>query len=286
MQNRAFLLAIHERALALSRAFLRTEAELLEAINEVDRNRVFETLGLTSTYAYCVQILGLSEGATFYFISVARKSRVVPELALAIGQGDLTVSKAARVVSVLTPENQEDLIEKASTMTKNEIEKEVAKIAPEKRKRAQIKPVGDNRERLTVELSGEYMDKLKRVRELESQRTSKAASLEESIERVLDAYLEKNDPVEKADRAKPRPSKAKSSRKLDAKTKNEVMKRDRGECQEMVNGVQCRSQRWIDIHHINEVQSGGTNEVDNLVTLCRCHHRIRHVKEHSAAQKL
>jgi 5-methylcytosine-specific restriction endonuclease McrA len=280
MQNRAFQASLHERALLLAKTFLRVEADLLDAINDVDLNRVFESFGLTSTYAYCTKILELSEGATFYFISVARKSREVPELALAIEQGDLTVSKAARVVAVLTPENQEELIEKASTMTKNEIEKEVARRAPEKKRRARLKAVGENRERLTIELTNKCIEKLKRVRELESQRTSKASSLEDAIEKALYAYLQKHDPVKKAERSKMNPSKAKPSRKLDAKTKHEVMKRDQHECQERVSGEKCRQARWLDVHHIIEVQNGGTSELSNLITLCRCHHRLRH--KHSA----
>ena len=279
MQNRAFQLSIDERAISCARTFLRVEVDLLAAINEVDVNRVYELFRLTSTYSYCTQRLGLSEGAAYYFITVARKTREVPELALAIEQGELTVSKAARVASVLTPENQEELIAKAATLTKNEIEKEVAKIAPEKAKRAQMKPVGENRERLTVELSDVCVAKLKRVRELESQRTSRAAKIDESLERALDAYLERNDPVKKAERSALKESKAKASRKLDARTKHQVMQRDRGECQEIIGGEKCRSQRWVDVHHITHVQDGGTNDLENLVTLCRCHHRQRHRAE-------
>jgi HNH endonuclease len=276
MQNRAVHLSIHERALSLAQTFLGVEAELLKAINEVDLQRVYESFHLTSTFAYCLKILGLSEGATSYFITVARKMRDVPELGLAIEQGELSVSKAARVVSVLTTENQEELLGKASKMTKNEIEKEVARLAPGKRKRATMRSVGEDRQRVTAELSSSYAGKLKRVQDLESQRKSKVVAIETAIESALDAYLEKYDPLKKAERSRMKPSKAKPSRKLDATTQHAVMKRDHAECQEIVDGEKCCQKRWIDVHHIIEVQNGGTNELSNLITLCRGHHRLRH----------
>ena len=39
-----------------------------------------------------------------------------------------------------------------------------------------------------------------------------------------------------------------------------------------------RRARWSDIHHIKHREHGGTHELENLVTLCRFHHRYVHRK--------
>ena len=40
-----------------------------------------------------------------------------------------------------------------------------------------------------------------------------------------------------------------------------------------------RTASWCDIHHIREWQSGGQTRLDNLVMLCRAHHRLLHHSE-------
>jgi hypothetical protein len=39
-----------------------------------------------------------------------------------------------------------------------------------------------------------------------------------------------------------------------------------------------RSSRWTDIHHMKHREHGGTHEIENLVELCRFHHRYTHRK--------
>ena len=49
--------------------------------------------------------------------------------------------------------------------------------------------------------------------------------------------------------------------------KTKVFERDGNRC------IKCRTQKWLEIHHITPVYSGGTNDENNLVTLCSlCHH--------------
>lgn len=38
----------------------------------------------------------------------------------------------------------------------------------------------------------------------------------------------------------------------------------------------CAAQRWLDVHHITHWSKGGKTDPDNLVTLCRKHHREHH----------
>ena len=42
----------------------------------------------------------------------------------------------------------------------------------------------------------------------------------------------------------------------------------------------CNQQRWTDAHHIHHWADGGETSLDNLVTLCRYHHRALHRDEY------
>lgn len=64
---------------------------------------------------------------------------------------------------------------------------------------------------------------------------------------------------------------------LSALTKHTVNLRDRNRCTERNNkGDRCTETRWLDVHHVTEVASGGDNSVENLRTVCRWHHRKIH----------
>ena len=60
-------------------------------------------------------------------------------------------------------------------------------------------------------------------------------------------------------------------------TEYQVRLRDLNQCQApKPGGGICGSQRWIDLHHKTPVSQGGTNTKENLITLCKAHHRLLH----------
>ena len=59
--------------------------------------------------------------------------------------------------------------------------------------------------------------------------------------------------------------------------KHAVISRDGGRCTFRDHeGKRCNSDRYLDTHHILEVQHGGTNDPENLATLCAFHHDLVH----------
>jgi 5-methylcytosine-specific restriction endonuclease McrA len=99
------------------------------------------------------------------------------------------------------------------------------------------------------------------------------------LEELLDVYLEKKDPVKKAERTylrQVRPSTAVKT--MPAKVKHQVNLRDRGKCQ----APGCENDRYVEIHHIVPRAQGGPHTLENLTTLCSAHHRITHLEDHNA----
>ncbi|MBT4760923.1 MAG: HNH endonuclease [Bdellovibrionaceae bacterium] len=65
---------------------------------------------------------------------------------------------------------------------------------------------------------------------------------------------------------------------LPAHLKHEVYLRDHGTCQHHdLDGKPCHERSWLDIHHMQSVSQGGTNQLSNMVLLCRGHHISEHM---------
>jgi 5-methylcytosine-specific restriction endonuclease McrA len=182
---------------------------------------------------------------------------------------------------------QEKWVNKAVELPQKKLEEQVASIAPETKIREGVKPVTENLSQLKMGISKKLEEKLKRVQDLESQRTRRAVKLSETLETLVDLYLEKKDPVKKAERVLNRDAdacvarhadqvKQPDTRSIPAKIKHQVQLRDGGQCTHTHDGKRCESRRWLDVHHIILRSQGGTNALENLITFCSAHHRMEH----------
>src|SRR5262249_51979322 len=104
-------------------------------------------------------------------------------------------------------------------------------------------------------------------------------------------YLEKEDPLAKAQRASEKAKKP-VMKKPDAKlqfpgtvtrkpipagVKHAVILRDGGQCRAVLpGGKRCPSKRWLDVHHVQFKSRGGPDTQENLQLLCSSHHHALH----------
>lgn len=204
---------IHERALEKARVLKKAHAELLAAVIEVDISRLYVKFQLNSTFSYCTKILGLSEDVTCTLTRLARVSSVVPELKMAIDEGGLNISNARHIAAILTPENKSEWLEKAKILPQKKLQYEVAKSFPQQAVQERAKFIAADRIKLEMGLNAKMMEDFRRAQDLVSQKLKGAASLEVTMEELLQFFLERNDPLVKAKRAlnKPSPVKAKVS---------------------------------------------------------------------------
>src|SRR5574338_182735 len=266
-----FCMMLHQKALELAKCWKQTEAELVAVLIAMKREDAFVALGFQGVFTYCQKALGLSDAQSYYFQSVVRTSLVVPKLEKAVTTGELSVSQARRIAPVLTPSNASTWIEKAKELPQRELEKAVASVNPNAKPVERMKPVSAEQVKVTVTVSPKVAEMLRRIQDLESQRTQKAATLDETLEAMAEHYLERKDPVRKAERAKPKDSfPQESTRAIPAAIQHAVVRRDKNRC------VECGASRWLEIHHTKPLAEGGLTTPENLVTLCSAHHRHRH----------
>ena len=168
----------------------------------------------------------------------------------------------------MTEATQAEWIERARTLTKAGLERAVAEASPEVARREVVRAVRGNRFEMLVNVDADAMAQLRRAQDLVSQSTQQVASLEVTIGVITEFYLEKKDPVRRAERMAGRPN---------AAAKNAVLLRDRGLCQMIKDsGEACRSSRFTNIHHRVPWALGGSDEPGNLITLCAPCHRLWH----------
>ncbi len=105
----------------------RAEADIVAHIAEVEERRLFARQAFPSMFAYCMDVLHLSEAEAYLRISAARASRKHPILLTMLADGRLHLTLLA---PHLTCENRERLLERATHRSKRQIEELIAAIAP------------------------------------------------------------------------------------------------------------------------------------------------------------
>jgi 5-methylcytosine-specific restriction endonuclease McrA len=278
---------IHDRALTAAKVFKNSASDLIDIIDEVDKTSAFLEKGLTSTHAYCIGFLRLSEPDTCNFIPIARKSREVPEIKEAIKNDIIPVTKAKKITSVITQENKAHWLELAQTLPKRLLEKEVAKVNPKEAVPEKIKYISEDRLKLETSLSEENAKILNRAQELLSQKLKRHVTIKEVLGVVLKDFVDREDPVNKAKRAEKRkvqvPGPVEKEKipyeryPVKQSLKHRVNLRDNAQCTHInQNGQRCLERKWLHVHHVIPISHGGQNELSNLKTLCSGHHKMLH----------
>lgn len=297
---------MHKKILDLLREHRKTEWEIIRHLIEFDRRRLWQDFGCTSLFDYALKKLDMTESIAVAFIGVARKTRTVPALREELRTQALSVSKASRVVSILTNENADEILEIARTKSKREIEIEIAIRNPEAARRDRVRPISKDKVRLEVTVSN--FAEVERAQSLLCQRFGRHLTLSEVVEFLATDYVKRNDPVQKARRAKgrgaakrvrlrevsaqeevvetsiesasePCPGKVDAGEVIPLAVKNMVYEKAGGRCEFHVKGERCAQDKWVEVHHIRPRSQGGTNDLGNLILLCGAHHDLLHQLE-------
>src|SRR5476651_1731273 len=97
-------------------------AEELAHLAELEDRMLHLDLGFPSLFAYCVEALGMSEGAAGRRVAAARVCRRFPEAFERVARGDLHLSGLCALSPHLKPENTSELFESCRRKTRRQIE--------------------------------------------------------------------------------------------------------------------------------------------------------------------
>ncbi|MEA2113543.1 MAG: HNH endonuclease signature motif containing protein [Patescibacteria group bacterium] len=216
--NFAELDHLHKHYKMVAVRYRKTQGELLDCTQKADEEKLYLYKGYKSLFDYLVRDLGLSESTTCDIINVARTAKIVPQLKEQLEQGQSGISKLRKICPVLKkayaenkPEEIAEWLKKTVTMCTREIEKEVAKVSPAPRRKESIRRINENTSSLNINLSDEERELLKKAQNLSSSKNKSCQNMTETIVQALQEFVEKHDPVKKAERQKERQQKKESA---------------------------------------------------------------------------
>jgi hypothetical protein len=113
--------------------------DVLAHLAELEERKLHLELGFTSTFAYCVEALGMSEGAAGRRVTGTRVCRRFPEALALIARGELHLSALCELGPHLNPENVNELFEACRRKTRRQVEHLLAARFPRPDVREQIR---------------------------------------------------------------------------------------------------------------------------------------------------
>ena len=105
-------------------------AQLIAALAELDARRLYLGEGCSSLFAYCTQVLHLSEHAAYGRIEAARAARRFPVILSLLADGSITLTTISLLSPHLNAENHRELLEQARHKSRREVEVIVAALRP------------------------------------------------------------------------------------------------------------------------------------------------------------
>ena len=213
----------------------RVEADVVAHIAEVDERRLYAREAFPSMFAYCTDVLHLSEAEAYLRIAAARASREHPMLLTMLADGRLHLTAIAKLAPHLTRENREALLERATHRSKRQVERKL--------------------ERLQALMGSKGRD------------GDLAAVIEQAVTEKLERLEAHRFGRTKAPRKGPA-----SSRHIPAVVQRAVRARDGDRCRYVDDhGRRCKDRNHLQFHHRHPFGFGGEHSAENIRLMCRAH---------------
>jgi hypothetical protein len=269
-------LALEERLVQL---------ELLHHLLEVDRRKLFLSLGFGSLFDYVVKELKYLESSAYRRIQAMRLLRDLPQVEDKLAEGSLTLTAASQLQSLfktedVTEEVKLELVKEAENKSSLDVERQILQFQGiEAQSKEKIKQVSAEMVELKLIIPTELKEKLDQLR-LQYSHVNPEMSYIALLEHLCDKALPKRESTATpAPEVKVEPQ----GRHVPAAMKREVWKRDKGCCSytDVNTGKRCGSRFQLQYDHIEPYALGGKTELENLRVLCAQHNRWRSEKTYA-----
>ena len=258
---------IESRLIDAARRHHLEERNIAYWLLELDRRRLYQARGFSSTGDYAMELVGIKPRKAQYLVFIASRLEKLPTIREAFDSGKLTWTKAREIVSVATPETEAEWLEKARVLSNRDLEKEVRRH--DGRGSGAFATVTIS---MPVEVLEMWNDSYELAERLSGTALEKWQVLEPSLAEFLGTHL----PIVAAAYGNgPSPSEAPETddeKELPESVRNAVLDRDQWEC----SFPGCTMRKTLEVHHIVFRSRGGSNEPGNLICLCRMHHALVH----------
>ncbi len=235
-----------EKAIYFGKNALDWKKKFTGLLPEIYKRKLYEKKNCSSIFEFAAKFGGLSNDQVRLALKLEEKFENMPRLHEALVNGEVSINKLARVVSIATPVNEAEL----SEIVKNMSQKAVETFVRDENftgLRAQTLTLNEEVKNRLIELQEKGID----INELIS------AALNKREEEIAD---EKAMPVEPA-----------KSRPLSAKTERLLTKEHGTKC----SIPTCKKPSEV-IHHTQTFALSHRHDPNYLAPLCKEHHEIAH----------
>ncbi|RYZ97131.1 MAG: HNH endonuclease [Proteobacteria bacterium] len=242
-------------------------AEVVRMLADFETSGERERFQIASLYAFCVDYLGYSKGSAWRRVAAVDLLRRDPSMGEKLDSGELNLSNAAKIESVMKEANKQgieipavNLFEAAKGSTRT-VELQIEKIA----EAHGLKSIGH---------SASLKEKFTKLIALLSHKHP--GLTEEGLLHLLaDQALAKLDPAQKP--ARPGAGEAyQETRYVTPKLEAHIWQRDEGQCTHTnpLNHGRCQETHFLEVDHIVPFARGGLTTAKNLRLLCRRHNQM------------
>ena len=226
---------------------------------EVQRRRLYERRGFGSIFEFAFRLGGLSEAQVREVLCLEKRFLDKPALHTALVEGLVSVNKLARVASIATAENEQELVETVQLLSQNALKTFVR----DERQNGLANPLFEVKSLAgqTFKLSPEVIEKLNRLSEQGQDVNALLLELLNGREEKIQEQKE-----ELAQELKPT-----SSRYIPVKIRRHLRQEHGQKC-----SMPTCSNPSQEIHHTQRFSLSRTHDPHYLAPLCRAHHQLAH----------
>jgi hypothetical protein len=298
----------NETLLSQTKLYVQKEREMtlqvLHLLKEVERRRLFASLGYSSLFDYVTRELGYCAASACRRIDAMRLLKELPELEEKIQDGALTLSTVARAQSFfkkesnhhktsLTLNQKSELMKQLENKSTRQVEKELLAIAssPETLLQEKVRAVTPTLSEVKFYATDELLEDLEKLKGLLAHSHPNMTTAE-LVSYLAQLGLRRLDPARQEVKAKSTPAPNESMRQNRASTDciqtrptrsryvarpivRAVWKRDQSRCKwiDPKTGRECGSHYRLQLDHLRPFALGGKSDLNNLRLLCAQHNR-------------
>ncbi|MEK7171721.1 MAG: hypothetical protein AAB739_02315 [Patescibacteria group bacterium] len=238
---------------------------------EVNKRRLYEKKGFRDVFEFAFKLCGLSKEQVNLALNLRKRVEDKPVLKGMLENGEVSISKLARVVSIATPENEEELAEKVRVLPKSALEtfvrdeKYLQKKACGKNENGLLKPLFGGQSLPGHDLDFEIADDIKeQFNELNSKGIDVNELLREMLKKRQERIAETKEEIAKTIQPT-------TSGYISTKIQN-ILKEEHGK---KCSITTCKKPAMV-IHHTQRFSLSRNHDPHFLAPLCREHHVIAH----------
>ena len=242
---------------------LEARGRFIGLLPEVNRRRLYEKQGCSSIFEFAAKLAGISEEQVRRVLRLERRFEDKPALQGLLLEGKVSINKLARVASIATPENEEELSEKVRILPRTALETYVRDERIFQNQNGLGKPLFEAK---TVhvqafQLSEKVLEELNRLQE---QGQDVNQILLELLEKRRQEIQEKK--VQIAEEIEPT-----TSRYMPIKIRRIVKEEFGKKC-----AIATCKKASEEIHHTQRFSLGRSHDPHFLAPLCHDHHLLAH----------